>query len=271
VAIISLAIFVIFLFPVSHALDIGALMAERFLLAPSLGFVLLVVLAGRCLLRRGVADPRQRRLVAALLLGAFAVIGGWRSGVRAAEWRDNVRLWTATADAVPWDPRAHSNLGVAYLQRSETGPAQAALERALALDPLNSMALGNLGLVQLQRGDNEAAAATYRRMLEREPANFIAWNNLGLAEAQRQRHSASVRHFERSLQLNPNYTPARENLRDSQSAIAEANRLLSEQREAAVESRDPLLLRRLSAACTAIGDHVCADHYAAQATRAEQR
>ena len=44
VAIIALAIFLIFLLPVSHLIDIGALLAERFLLAPSLGFILLIAL-----------------------------------------------------------------------------------------------------------------------------------------------------------------------------------------------------------------------------------
>jgi len=270
VAIISLAIFAIFLLPVSQILEIGALLAERFLLAPSLGFVLLVVLVGRSLLLRAVKDPRRQMLVAVLLLCAFAAVGGWRSGVRAAEWRDSVRLWKATASAIPWDTRAHSNLGGAYIQRGEFELAQAALERALELDPRNSNAFGNLGAVQLQRGDNEGAASTYRRMLEQEPGNFIAWNNLGLAEAHSYRHSAAVQYFERALQINSNYVPASNNLRESQRAIAEATRLLSEQGGAAEESQDPLLLVRLSVACTAIGDHACAEHFAAQAARAEQ-
>jgi Flp pilus assembly protein TadD len=271
VAIISLAVFAIFLFPVSHVLDIGAVLAERFLLAPSLGFVLLAVLAARQLLRRGLPDPRRRRLAAVLLLSAFAALGGFRSAVRAAEWRDSVLLWQATARAIPGDSRAHSNLGGAYIQRGEYALAQAALERALEVDPRNAMAIGNLGTVQLQRGDSEGAAATYRRMLEKQPRNFIAWNNLGIAEARRHRHAAAVQHYQRALQINPNYVPAHNNLRTSQQAIADARQLLAEQREAAAASGDPQLLDRLSVACVAIGDDACADDFAQGAARARQR
>ncbi len=59
VAILSLATFAIFLFPVSHVFNINAILAERFLLAPSLGFILLVVLAGRHLLRSGGARSTE--------------------------------------------------------------------------------------------------------------------------------------------------------------------------------------------------------------------
>jgi tetratricopeptide (TPR) repeat protein len=271
VAILSLATFAIFLFPVSHVFNINAILAERFLLAPSLGFILLVVLAGRHLLRREVPDLRQRRLVCVLMLGAFAVLGGWRSAVRAAEWRDSVLLWQVTARAIPGNSHIYSDLGGAYLQRGEYTLAQAALERALELDPENVLAVSNLGAVQMQLGDNEGAVATYRRILEEHPGDFFAWNNLGIAEARRQRHTVAMEFFERALRINPNFVPVYNNLRASQQAIADAQRLLAQEGEAGATSSDPLLLERLSAACVAIGDDACASAFAARAAGARSR
>jgi len=271
VAILSVATFTIFLFPVSHVLNIDAILAERFLLAPSLGFILLVVLAARQLLRRGVPDLRQRRLVCVLILGAFAALGGWRSAVRAAEWRDSVLLWKVTARAIPENSSVHSDLGGAYIQRGEYTLAQAALERALELDPQNVLAISNLGTVQLQLGDNEGAAATYRRILEKHPGDFISWNNLGIAEARRSRHTMALQLYERAIQINPNFVPVYNNLRASQQAIANAQQLLAQEGVAGATSSDPLLLDRLATACLALGDEACASAFAERAAGARSR
>jgi tetratricopeptide (TPR) repeat protein len=205
------------------------------------------------------------------MLGAFAVLGGWRSAVRAAEWRDSVLLWQVTARAIPGNSHIYSDLGGAYLQRGEYTLAQAALERALELDPENVLAVSNLGAVQMQLGDNEGAVATYRRILEEHPGDFFAWNNLGIAEARRQRHTVAMEFFERALRINPNFVPVYNNLRASQQAIADAQRLLAQEGEAGATSSDPLLLERLSAACVAIGDDACASAFAARAVGARSR
>jgi tetratricopeptide (TPR) repeat protein len=270
-AIISLAIFLIFFFPISHVLNIGALMAERFLLAPSLGFVLLVTLAADAGLRRAIAEPRHRRICATVLVVAVCLLGAARSVSRAAEWRDHVRLWQVTVNAIPWDTRARLNLAGAYLDRGNVDAAQAALVQVLETDPRNIGALGNLGAVQLQRGDFESARETCRRLLEVEPQNFIAWNNLGIAEASLSRHSIAVAHYRRALGLNPNYIPAQENLRESERQISAASRFLETAGGDAAASRDPVLLRNFSAACTVIGDAECARRFAALAARVEER
>ena len=85
----ALALFLGFLFPVSHLLDFGALMAERFLFAPSAGFLLLVVLRARrrsiaCSvagLRRGAASPGRR-----------VAPGPWAARAARARMRDAVAL-----------------------------------------------------------------------------------------------------------------------------------------------------------------------------------
>ena len=75
----ALAIFLGFLFPVSHLLDFGALMAERFLFAPSLGFLLLAALAGAP--RARAASSRLPARAAALPSSSSA---RWRWRARCA-------------------------------------------------------------------------------------------------------------------------------------------------------------------------------------------
>jgi Flp pilus assembly protein TadD len=270
VAILSLAIFLVFLLPVSHVLDIGALVAERFLLAPSLGFVLLVVLTGGLVLRRLARLGRHRVRVAAVLVLVLAVGGGWRSASRAVEWRDPVRLWESAAVAIPWDPRVHANMAAAHLERGNTAAARSSLERALELDPRNPFALGNLGVLQLQKEDSAGAAATYRQLLELQPTNAVAWHNLGLAEAQRLRHSEAVPLYQRSLELNANFAPAHENLLESRRVIAQAEAFLAAQREQGPSSEDPHLLNELAAACVVIGEYLCAEHFASRRDRFQE-
>lgn len=213
----AVAIFAATLLPTSHLLDIGALLAERFLFAPSLGFVLLAVLAGRRLLAAGPPALRARP-TAWLLVGALAVVGAWRSHARAAEWRDPALLWREAARSLPGDVRVHTNLAAVLIERGELEPAREALAAALALDPGYRAALGNLATLEVEEGRLDEAAATYRRMLERDPDDFLTWYNLGRVELQLGHRERAAQHFRHSLELNPNFSHAQRGLEAVQSA-----------------------------------------------------
>jgi tetratricopeptide (TPR) repeat protein len=221
VALCSFSIFFVTLLPYSHVLGIGALIAERFLFAPSLGFLLLVVLAGRRLLEDRLRG-RAALAIAVLLVAALASAGAWRSHARAADWRDDVRLWRSAERHLRGDKRVHTNLAGAYIERGELGPARAQLEKALELDPHYIPALGNLGIIQLEEGRFDEATASYRHIIEADPRDFLAWNNLGIIEMRRYRYASAVEHFRHALEINPNFAWARRNLRESERALSEA-------------------------------------------------
>jgi hypothetical protein len=126
----ALAIFGAFLLPVSHVLPVGVKFAERLLFAPSLGFVLFMASAVRELLRRRIADPRSRAVLASALVAVLAVMGGIRSHQRALEWRDDLRLWHAEERVMPDDPRVQANLAIAHLTRGEWQQSHDAIARA---------------------------------------------------------------------------------------------------------------------------------------------
>ena len=220
----ALALFLGFLFPVSHLLDFGALMAERFLFAPSTGFLLLVVLAGAKALERAFASPGLRRGAAVALVGTLALAGGLRSAARAAEWRDAVALWVAADRDLPGNAAIRANLAAALLARGELEAAAVVLEESLARHPDHIETLGNLGNLRMQQGRLEEARAAFDRILVLVPGDFITWNNLGVLETRRERPRDALACFRRSLELNPNFADARRNLEATERQIERAGR-----------------------------------------------
>ncbi|MDP7074319.1 MAG: tetratricopeptide repeat protein [Myxococcota bacterium] len=200
-AVCAFALLLFPLFPTSHALPIGALFSERFLFAPSLGFVLLATLAGRALLRRSL-PPRGVLVAATLLTGSLALAGAVRSHSRALEWRDAVQLWRG-AQLHLTDKRAYTNLAAAYLERGELDLAAAQITRALELDPHDVASLGNRGVLELQSGDLDAATETFEALLKRDPGDALTWFNLGqTAQAAGDPETAASR-FQRAVNLAP--------------------------------------------------------------------
>jgi tetratricopeptide (TPR) repeat protein len=207
-AIVGFAFFFGFLLPTSHLIDIGALMAERFLFAPSVGFLLLAVVAAERLRRRIAAPPVLAMLLVATLAGA----GAARSHARAREWRDAELLWRSAAERVHGDVRIHANLAAVYLDRGDLSAAATEIERALALDPDHLPTLGNRGVLELEQGRHADAEATYRQMLELSPEDFLAWYNLGLIALRKGEPDQAAQHFERALAINPNHAWSRRGL-----------------------------------------------------------
>ncbi|MEZ2238967.1 tetratricopeptide repeat protein [Microcoleus sp.] len=98
-------------------------------------------------------------------------------------------------------------------------------ERAIAIDPHNSMAYSNLGVVKQQMGLLPEAIAHYRQALALEPNLAETLSNLGSALADAGETAEAIAVYDRALSLNPHCAEAWINLglaREAQGELAEA-------------------------------------------------
>lgn len=205
---LGLLLFFVFLAPVSNIIPTGALMAERFLFAPSAGFVLLVVAVAR----RAVAGHAGRGKLAVAALAVCCLLFGARSALRSAEWQNTVTLWRPLVSRLPEDHRIWANLASGYLMYGELDTAARLARRSLTLEPGDPKALTTLGLALLHSGDLANAAGAFIRAAEVDPESPIAQYGLGEVARRRGKMAAARYHLERALDLNPNHLPSRKAL-----------------------------------------------------------
>ncbi|MEM8600960.1 MAG: tetratricopeptide repeat protein [Bacteroidota bacterium] len=148
------------------------------------------------------------KLVEAHLKRAEALNADGRATDAVAAWRTGLAL----------DPEHHpggwNNLGFALLQQNDLAGAEAALGRAVALDPDFAVARVNLGTTYLVAAQQDPtrlgdAADQFERALVADPAYAPALGNLGVIRAQQGRTAEARQLFERLLALNPTDQRAR--------------------------------------------------------------
>ena len=104
-------------------------------------------------------------------------------------------------------PRPSANLelqlGAAYLRLGEAGPAAAALERAIALDPSLYHAHALLSRLRADLGDAPGAEASLRAAELRAPDDAAAWRDLGQRHAEYWRWDDADRLLGRAEALDP--------------------------------------------------------------------
>jgi protein O-mannosyl-transferase len=211
-AAMALALLLVFLFPYSHVVPFGALMAERFLFAPSVGFALLVGLAFGGLLQRTSGRPLWRWplwIGLALLLA----LAGARSYTRSSEWRDSVTLWSSARAATGEDHRILSNLAAGMLERGAVRRALPLLQRSFELQPDHVRGWSNLGYAHLLQGELDRAQQVLTRLVTKHPDYAPAHNHLGVIALKRGDRATARRRFNTALRLDPNFLFARCNLR----------------------------------------------------------
>ena len=127
---------VVTLFPVSNTLVVaGLILAERTLLLPSVGVVLLAGAAASALLALQGPRAPQVRVAAAALCAALVVAGAAASAQRQLVWKDNETLFKQTVVDAPLSYRAHYNLGAWYFEHADPRAGERELQRAAALFP----------------------------------------------------------------------------------------------------------------------------------------
>src|SRR5215203_2889500 len=108
-------------------------------------------------------------------------------------------------------------LGQAYRSGSQQEPAdpgrsEAALRRAVELDPDFVPAYTALAEVYFGTQQPDRAIGEYKKITERRPDDFVAFRNIGLIEAGRNNHDAAAEYYRRVLSIRPDEPVAANNL-----------------------------------------------------------
>jgi tetratricopeptide (TPR) repeat protein len=150
----AIAFFFATLAPTSNLIiQIGSIMAERFLYLPSVGFVILAVYFGRLLAQRLASRwPEYRYAIPATAAILLIALTG-RTYARNADWVDQGRFWRKGVEAAPNSYKTNLTAAnnIVFLNRQDWDTAIMQVNRALAiLDPVPD--LQNSGTAYLHAG-----------------------------------------------------------------------------------------------------------------------
>ena len=191
----------------------SAIMAERFLYLPSVGFCLVGgVVIGRLLgnLEREGAPGHAREvspapaLALVLVFVAYAGLTLWRN----QDWKDDYRLYLRMVETSPQVALPHVNLAFTQMQAGEVQSAREHLVQAVALLPNDARALAGLGLTQTVLGERDAGLRNALKAGSLAPRNANVLATLGAVYLYREEPAPALAALDASLALNPNQVNA---------------------------------------------------------------
>ncbi|RJP24876.1 MAG: tetratricopeptide repeat protein [Candidatus Abyssobacteria bacterium SURF_5] len=211
------------LLPVSNIIPLQAILNERFLYLPSIGFC--AALAAPLLIVSKVARPLAYKGMA-LALGLIAFGYGLLTFDRNSDWRDSLSLWTASVKASPLGTTSRYNLGLELYKRGQYDEAIEHLQIACRFQEHFPSAHGVLGNVYLAKGKWDAAIREYDIGLRQAPQDermlhnlALAWFEKGSAHAENHENAQAVQCFLTALGYQPEFTPAKEKLQQLRGAV----------------------------------------------------
>lgn len=136
---LGLAWLAITLLPVSNLFSV-MLIAERTLLMPSIGAVLIAGAALSAAWRRltALSEAHEGRLAVVLFTSLLVALGLVRSATRQPVWRDNETLFAQTVIDAPRSYRAQFFYGQMLFQQGKRAEGERRLRQAIALNPTPS-------------------------------------------------------------------------------------------------------------------------------------
>jgi tetratricopeptide (TPR) repeat protein len=168
--------------------------------------VIPVYYLGRSVLERLAVPGRHSRaaaLVACVLAAAAITVLAMLTVRRNYDYRDEISIWTDTVAKRPVSPRAHCELGVAYIRAGLCQQAIASYSQAIKLNPNYALAYNNRGFAYLYTGDYDRAISDLDKSIARNPNYPVAYSNRAIAYGSKGDFDHALSDFTRALKLNP--------------------------------------------------------------------
>lgn len=143
----------------------GFILAERTLMLPSVGAMLVVAAIGLKLWRLAIARGQVRPALRFALAGALTVLlvaGAWKSMVRQIVWRDSETLFVHTVKDAPESYRAHQVFAVWLFAKGYMSDGEREMRRAIELFPYDPIPPYYLAEEYRKRGACDRAIPLYR-------------------------------------------------------------------------------------------------------------
>ncbi len=225
-------------------------MADRYTYVPLIGMFIILVWGLASLTQRYRINPITKAVIAAVGIGALAVVswnqvGYWQNSItlfrRALEVTENNyiahnnlghrllelgkndearRHFKASIDIRPEFEIAHLNLGLALANQGKIDQAIKHYTQALRIKPQYAVAHNNIGNAWYRLGKADIASSHYRSAIEIQPDYADAYNNLGAALIRMGQAKRSVFFFSKALEINPEFEAAQQNLANTISSLA---------------------------------------------------
>jgi len=172
------------------------------------------------------------RLTVSVIGMVVIVFSLWSYG-RNALWNDPVAFWRDATKKSPGHYRGFTNLGISYLQTGAYDGAEEAFEKALQLaPPYPTEIYGNLGLLRLERGDLSRAREDLNRALALNRNNYVALDLLGTVSRRENKGKQAIGWYQKAIEINPRYASAYYNLGTLYNEMGDTEKALKALQEA---------------------------------------
>ena len=226
--------FFITILPVSNIVPLRALMAERFLYLPLIGFSMLMALFIENI---GSISSKNRKVVvvsaASILIAAYS----FRTMERNRDWRDSVTISRRIIELYPLNPWGLTSLSTSYLDKKMYDDAVKSARKAIAVSPYYAPPWHALGFCYLEMERYGDAIRILNQALKLEPRNLETMNSLGVAYGKTKRYDDAVKLFEQSIAVDPTFVTAYLNLGTTYEFKGEYDKAIEEYRKIGVKTR----------------------------------
>jgi len=208
---ISFFIFFFFInsFMVSNIIPVGGLFAERFMYLPSVAFCFMVAY-GLTAGARHLQRKNEKWGALSLLIALVVVVGvyGQATAARNYVWRNDVMLWSDTAQKTPQSSKPLHYLGDAYAYHGSAYYDQAltAYQEALQRPDAPEVALRNaMGTLYGLKGQQELALKEFERALHLDRQSPAGYYNIGITYYFQGEYSKALEYFAAGQRVDKNY------------------------------------------------------------------
>ena len=233
--------FFITILPVSNIVPLKALMAERFLYIPSIGFCVILAAVLR----------RQKKAIAMAAAVSIVVIYSLLTMARNEDWRSPVLLAKSVIRVSPQNTWGYSCLGSAYLGDENYKEAEKALKKAIALSQDYSSPKTALGFCYIKSGKYNEAISLLEESLKLDPRNLETMNLLGVCYGSVKKYDEAIKQFENSIAVDPTFVNAYLNLGATYEFIQKYDKAVVEYNTALARSRS---VQDIALLCVRVGD-----------------